>query len=386
MPNPVVRTPINMRCWACALLGMLLAWVLAAPAAGHQPPPVHEVGDHWSAWDPPTSFGEGAEIYVIKRGDTLWDLANQWFGTPYLWPQIWERNSYILDSHWIYPGDPLEIGVDVTPVDTLAQIGAETAQTEMRSPWDTRLESPKPLGSESDIYCSGYIGPDGERLPHAIIGTEYQALAPMLGTTQTGRPTTVKIGLSSGDIVYTDGGANAGMVPGMVFSVVQPEERVRHPRTGELLGRFYSYTGRVRIIAVQADTTIAEVTLSCAPIESGALLKPFEPEPIPLARRTPLRGSNDPASAAELADSGVIVRAKDHLVSLGQDHVVWVSLGESDEAAPGDLFTIYRENRPGLPPLVVGELALLSVKEHSSVAMILQSRHTVLVGDQLQLK
>jgi len=344
------------------------------------------VGDHWTAWDPPTSFAEGAETYIIQSGDTLWDLSNQWYGTPYLWPQIWERNPYILDAHWIYPGDPLEMNVGVTPVDTLAQMGAATAQQDTRSPWDTRLGSPRPLGSESDIYCSGYIGEDGERLPHAVIGTEYQALAPMLGTTQKGRPTTVKMGLTSGDIIYTDGGRNAGLVPGMVFSVVQPGELVTNPKTAETVGRFYGYMGRVRILSVQEDTTIAEVTLSCAPIETGALLKPFEPEPIPLARRTPLRGVNDPASVAELADAGVIVRAKDKLVSLGQDHVVWVSLGEEHDAAPGDLFTIYRDNLPGLPPVVVGELALLSVRDTSSVAMILQSRLTVLVGDALQIK
>jgi len=379
---------LKLRCWACALLALLVACALASPADAHQPPPVHQVGDHWSAWHPPTVFPEGAEVYIIQPGDTLWDLAEQWFGTPYLWPQIWERNPYILDSHWIYPGDPLEISVDVMPVDTLAQMGVDAAAADTRSPWDTSLGAPVPLGAESDIYCTGYIGPDGERLPYSVVGTEYEALAPSLGTVTSAaeRPTTVKIGLTSGDIVYTDGGVNAGLSPGMVFTIVQPEEMVKNPRTGDAIGRFYRYMGRVRILSVQDDTSIAEVTLSCAPVSAGALLKLFEPEPIPLARRTPLRGVNDPASAPEIAEGGVIVRGRDKLVSLGQDHVVWTTLGENSDAAPGDLYTIYRENMPGLPPLVVGELALLSVKDDTSVAMILESRHTVLVGDQLLLK
>ena len=64
------------------------------------------VGDHWTPWDPPPA---GPDAYIIQKGDTLWDLSEQWLGDPFLWPQIWDENRYILDSHWIYPGDPLVI-------------------------------------------------------------------------------------------------------------------------------------------------------------------------------------------------------------------------------------------------------------------------------------
>ena len=39
--------------------------------------------------------------------------AERWLGDPYLWPQVWDENRYILDSHWIYPGDPIVIDVAV---------------------------------------------------------------------------------------------------------------------------------------------------------------------------------------------------------------------------------------------------------------------------------
>ena len=54
-----------------------------------------------------------------------------------------------------------------------------------------------------------------------------------------------------------------------------------------------------------------------------------------------------------------------------------------EDVAPGDLFTIYRETPPGLPPLIVGELAVLSVTEQASMAKILDSRYTVHIGDRL---
>ena len=49
------------------------------------------------------------ETHTVRKGDTLWDLANKWLGDPHLWPQVWDQNRYILDSHWIYPGDPLAV-------------------------------------------------------------------------------------------------------------------------------------------------------------------------------------------------------------------------------------------------------------------------------------
>ena len=93
---------------------LILVLGISGVFADDQPPSnLHMVDDHWTAWDPPTSFPEGTEVYSIERGDTLWDLSNQFYSDPYLWPQLWERNRYILDAHWIYPGDPLVVGVEV---------------------------------------------------------------------------------------------------------------------------------------------------------------------------------------------------------------------------------------------------------------------------------
>ena len=56
------------------------------------------------------------------------------------------------------------------------------------------------------------------------------------------------------------------------------------------------------------------------------------------------------------------------------------------DVTPGDIYTIYRMNRPGLPPVVLGELAVLSVHSRSSVAKILRSRYTIFVGDRIDPK
>jgi nucleoid-associated protein YgaU len=85
---------------------LLTGSTLAQESSTRPPTNLKQVGDHWTPWDPPEA---GPDAYVIQKGDTLWDLAGRWLEDPFLWPQVWDENRYILDSHWIYPGDPLVI-------------------------------------------------------------------------------------------------------------------------------------------------------------------------------------------------------------------------------------------------------------------------------------
>ena len=48
--------------------------------------------------------------HVVRRGDTLWDLANQYYSNPYAWPTIHDANRRVVeDPHWIYPEEVLVI-------------------------------------------------------------------------------------------------------------------------------------------------------------------------------------------------------------------------------------------------------------------------------------
>jgi hypothetical protein len=107
---------------------------------------------------------------------------------------------------------------------------------------------------------------------------------------------------------------------------------------------------------------------------------------VPLGRRTRLRPANAPVAASELEDDAVILHGKEGRISLGADHVVYIDRGADQGLAPGDVFTVYRSNRNGLPPVVLGELAVLSVHDRSSVARIIESRYTIFVGDRLEPK
>src|SRR6185369_7626541 len=89
------------------LLVMAMPVFAAAKKSSHAPRELHRVGDHYTAYNPPdpSTYPANAKTYTIKAGDTLWALGNQFYGNAYLWPQVWEANTWITDAHWIYPGD-----------------------------------------------------------------------------------------------------------------------------------------------------------------------------------------------------------------------------------------------------------------------------------------
>jgi hypothetical protein len=384
----------------CAVAIVLGAVVAGAHAEAQQPPRnLHRIGDRWTAWHPPTEFPPGAEVYTIVRGDTLWALAGRFYGDPYLWPQLWERNQYIRDAHWIYPGDPLVISLEIAPLDELVDVDLDPAAVPMpeetpRLQLDRSVAAPQPLGTEDDIYCSGYIGRLDERFGYHIVGSEFQAMVPTLEGFARGRARrgvtsdvdTTRLDLTLGDIVYVDGGRVAGLGAGLVFTVVEPGEVVAHPLNGRAVGRFYRYVGRVRLLTVQEELAIGEIVQVCGPVNVTSGLRPFVPEPLPLGRRTVLRPPSDPVDPRRLIEAPTIVHAKDGVVTLGEDHVVFIDRGAEHGVTPGDIYTIYRLRTDGMPPLVLGELAVLSVHPDTAVARIIESRHNIFRGDRLHLK
>ena len=397
-----------------ALLGAL---ALAGTAAEAQQPPanLHQVNDHWTAWNPPPP-PEGSQVYIVQKGDSLWSIAQRTLGDPHLWPQIWEQNQYILDSHWIYPGDPLYLsgaaaaeaftdpaGVAGAPLEEAAAGETDPFSTVLEGADKSRgftgrerfanPEGPVPLGYESDIYCTGYIGDLEEEFAYRIASSEYEFLTPTLdpGVNTTieglhGKASTEKYGLGMGDIVYLEGGRADGLSPGELLTAVQPGEKVFHPEDRRLLGRLYKYLRRIRVLSAQPETSIAEIVQLCTPIPVGSRLKIFEPEPVPLRKMTPIRPANFPAADEDLDGAPTIVVAWDKLLTLGAGYLVFIDQGNAEDMAPGDIFTIYRRGRRGFPPTVLGELAVLSVFEETALARILRSRYTVFVGDALTLK
>src|SRR5208337_1554876 len=47
--------------------------------------------------------------YVVKKGDTLWDISKRFYSDAFLWPRLWQQNQYITNPHQISPGDRIRL-------------------------------------------------------------------------------------------------------------------------------------------------------------------------------------------------------------------------------------------------------------------------------------
>src|SRR5512140_2858142 len=157
---------VRVRRVVVPVLLILLALPVIGFAAEKQTRPpreLHKVGDHWTAYTPPdpATFPANAKTYTIAKGDTLWSLAKQFYSNAYLWPQLWEANTYITDAHWIYPGDPLMVQGEAasgqvatgTTVGGEVGTGGEEARAEptAEASGSASVGNPLPLGTEADI-------------------------------------------------------------------------------------------------------------------------------------------------------------------------------------------------------------------------------------------
>lgn len=377
------------------ILAVFCVGFAAAEEAVNPPPqPLHKVGDHWTPYDPPTEFPAGTDVYVIQPGDTLWDLAHKHLGNPYLWPQIWEKNTYIKDAHWIYPGDPLvgvttaaavteggaaeagqgAVGAEGAAAGAGGEIGGAEAGAEEAGAGGTGEEGGAAgelvaIGGEDDVYCFAYLDEEEAKPALTIVSAEEMAY---------------QFRFATGDIVYLSGGTADGVQAGQEFFIVDPGRVLRHPQTKAKLGRVMRYVGHLRVLCAQDTTATAEILSACDPVGIGAWLKPFDPIPIPM---TVLTAPCDRCDLPNDKAKGTIVYCKDDIVSFGQDDVVFIDLGEADQVAPGVLCTIYRDNPvAGAPRLVLGELAILTTGQHWASAKILRSSTPMFVGDRVELK
>ena len=387
-----------------------------AAKSTHPPRSLHKVGDHWTAYNPPdpSTYPAGAKTYAIKAGDTLWALGKQFYNNAYLWPQIWEANTWITDAHWIYPGDVLLLEGEIQQQAT-TQTGTTTGTSTGTTGTGTTAEpqpsggqqpgvgyalgsasnfryttaadavggsvGPVALATEKDLYCYGYIGDPGELFANRISGWEDVEVRYQPGATRQ------EIDGSEGDLVFIEGGSSTGLVAGDTYILVIPHDLVPHPVTGQVVGLEYEYRGQVKVLCTEANKSRGIITQSCAEIPTGAFLKPMPQLPIPLARIPNLPAFCDPASGKT---NGYIVASQggSFLESLGEGQLVGINLGRDDQVNPGEFLTVYRDQQVGRSPerQVLGELAVLTAEGHTATARIVLMRRSMHIGDRVEVR
>ena len=340
-----------------------------------------EVAPHWTKnTGYPTSIPEGAAYHIVERGDTLWDISSRYLGNPYLWPQIWDTNKYIVDAHWIYPGDPVilpqiallaeragqlppDLGPEGVGPEDLFGPGAEEAMAEAAS-------ALRPVTEEISLQCAMYIVSEGEDDDLYVLGSELGA---------------DKVALAERDIVYLNRGSNAGVRAGDLYSLHHVAYDVEHPAGGRRVGTKVETTGWLKVVLVQEDTATAVVEQACADIHAGDYLKPFERVNVPMVvRRTPADRLTPPSGKLDQ----YVVDLQDDATIAGTGQFVTVDAGIEDGVSPGSVFAIYRVVYPSVPTPrnVIGELTVVAVRNRTATAKITYAREEIMVGDRVELR
>jgi len=274
---------------------------------------------------------DAPERYVVKKGDTLWDIAAVFLRDPWYWPEIWYVNPSVQNPHLIYPGDVLNlVWVDGKPRVT--------------------------LGTEGTVRLSPQVRT--EPLTGAIRAIPYELLMTFVGRPSLIERSEIKkvpyvVGMrdrhivgSTTNEVYASG---LGEPPvGTRYSVVNIGDELRDPDDGDLLGYIGHYAGTGQVIQTsgavvpgaesvfkmrrEKNLTHLRITDTSREILQGDKLFPAEVDV----------GDDFVLSAPSNEDIlGQVISIVDGVYVAGRYQVVAINRGKRHGLAPGNALGVF---------------------------------------------
>lgn len=305
--------------------------------------------------------------YVVKKGDTLWDISKHFLKSPWLWPDIWYVNPQIRNPHLIYPGDVIELRwVNGKPQLTLA--GEETGMPvvhlhpEIRSTPIKQAIPTIPIADIKPFLTRALIVTDDElkKAPYVLATAEGRLLAGQHGRIYVR-------GVKQGD-------SNKWLL-------VRKGEPLIDPQTNDLLGYQTIFVGEGEI-AKWGDPSAMNLTEAARGIRKGDRLMPFNDSALPV--------NFYPHSPAKPVD-GEIISVVDGMSEIGQYDVVALNRGADAGVDPGTVLAIYQRGGTvedptngeavKLPNTRAGLLMVFRSFDKVSYALVMEEKREVHVLD-----
>ena len=263
----------------------------------------------------PVPLAAGApDEYVVKEGDTLWDIAATFLRDPWYWPEVWYVNPQVENPHLIYPGDVLAL-VTIDGQQRITNVRASTYRLSPQARVSPLTESINSIPYEEiDAFLSkGLVleKDQASRLPYILATRGDHMIA------------------SAGNEVYIRGGQPAQN--GTRYSVVHVGDELVDPDDNKVIGYQGIYVGE-GALSRGGDPATVSLTDTNREALMGDRLIP-ETVDIPL---------NFFPKAPDIQIDGRIISVVDGVSLIGQFQVVVMNRGARNGLAPGDVLTVFQ--------------------------------------------
>lgn len=305
--------------------------------------------------------------YIVKSGDTLWDIASLYLKDAWLWPELWHYNPQLEDPHLIYPGDRLVLQwIDGKPRVVRKQRSVNQHGEAVLSRALRITKSPVRAIDLSNLYKQLHKWQVLEKsladsAPYVIQGEEGRSLTAVRNTI-----------------------AVKGQLKGRQreYDIVRPGKTLRDPETLQLIGVEGKFVGQATFLDQTGSIARAVVTKSDQEVRSNDLLIPRKkvvlPEmlfPVPAPRNL----------------GGVVISMNENAGIAGKGDLMVLNKGAQHGLAPGHLVSIYREGdsvkdpRSGdltaMPRSKIAQALVVAVHDKFSRVVIIHSKQEVIIGD-----
>lgn len=276
----------------------------------------------------PVSVRNDAPLrYIVKKGDTLWDIANHFLLDAWQWPEIWYVNNQVQNPHRIYPGDVLSlVYVDGKP---------RLVGTELESSSDLERASPRIRGQNLD-----------DAIPAIPIDAIRDFLAsPQLVTPEQLQKAPYIVDFMDPQIMGGSGSKayvkNLKAGETSAFNVVRLGQKITDPdRKGTVLGWEAVAVGDAEVVDFGKVSTVTLVRTSRESLAGDHLIEQesevFDPFFYPKAPAKEVKGR--------------IVSVYDAQSQIGQYAIVALNLGNNSGLARGDVLTVMQSGRVAQDP------------------------------------
>lgn len=305
--------------------------------------------------------------YVVKEGDTLWDISARFLNSPWRWPEIWYINPQVANPHPIYPGDRLDlVHIDGKPRLILNR-GQVRLSPHVRShPWDRAIPT-IPIGNIAPFLTRPYVLDRGRAnsTPYLVsFGNDH-----IMGST--------------GIRAYVRSLARSGGK----YHVVRPGNPYRDADTGEILGYEALHIGTVEALRAGDPATVF-FSSSGREAVIGDRLLPVNEETawtnfVPHHSRYDVQGS--------------IISVMNGVAQIGQYNVVTIDRGAQDGLEAGhvlridqkggtirDVVTPDSSNTVRLPDEKAGLLMVFRTFDRVSFGLVLNAIRPIHIHDRVR--